>query len=125
MKKKSLDSLKGQKEALQQRLKAVQDEIRKKEAAKATREASQAKKTRTHALILSGSLLWALVKEEQMPTRGITKAAAVYYAKQIKAAKKQEPRKNDTPEDHAKRVQRQIAKLIRDKTLLISTIKAL
>lgn len=125
MKKKSLDVLREKKEALQERLKAVQDEIKKKEAAKTAREASQAKKTRTHALILSGSLLWALVKDEQMPTKGITKAAAVYYAKQIRAAKKQEPRKNDTPEEHEKRVQRQIAKLIRDKSLLISAIKAL
>lgn len=123
--KKSLDSLKGQKEALQQRLKAVQDEIRKKEAAKAAREASQARKTRTHALILMGTLLEALTKAEQIPAEQLAGAATAYYAHQLEAAKKQPAKNGETPEKQARRIQKQIGKLERDRDLLIKSIKTI
>lgn len=123
--KKSLDTLKERKEALQERLRAVQDEIRKKEAAKAAREASQARKNRTHALILMGTLLEALTKAKQIPAEQLAEAATAYYGHQLAAAQKQPPKKDETPEKHAQRVQRQAQKLERDRDLLVNTIKAL
>lgn len=123
--KKSLDSLRGQKEALQERLRAVQEEIKRKEAAKAAREASQARKTRTHALILMGTLLEALTKAKQIPAEQLAEAATVYYGHQLAAAQKQPPKKGEEPEKHAQRVKNQCAKLGRDRDLLVSTLKAL
>lgn len=123
--KKSLDVLKERKEALQERLRAVQEEIRKKEAAKAAREASQERKNRTHALILAGSLFLALIKFGKIPANDSAEAAENYYGHQMAEARKQQPKKGETPEKCAKRVEKQIAKLERDRDLLISAIKAL
>lgn len=125
MKKKSLDVLKERKEALQQRLEAIQAEIKKKEAAKAAREASEARKNRTHALILAGTLLEALIKYGKIPADQTAEAAENYYRNQIRQAQEQPPKKGETPEKHAQRVQRQAQKLGRDRDLLVNTIKAL
>lgn len=125
MKKKSLDTLKGQKEALQERLKAVQEEIRRKEAAKAAREASQARKNRTHALILLGTLFEALLLYRKIPADQTLDAAKTYYGNQINQAQNQTPKQNHTPEEHAKRIQRKVQKLERDRNLLINTLKIL
>lgn len=125
MKKKSLDTLMERKEALQERLKIIQDEIKRKEAAKAAREASQAKKNRTHVLILAGSLFLALIKFDKIPAGQTAEAAELYYANQIRQAQEQPAKKGETPEKHAQRVQRQAQKLERDRDLLISAIKAM
>lgn len=123
--KKSLDALKEQKEALQERLKAVQDAIRQKEAAKAAREASQARKTRTHVLILAGTLFEALIKYGKIPAEQTAEAAATYYGNQIKQAQGQQPKKGEAPEKCAERIKKQVKKLERDRDLLVSTLKAL
>lgn len=120
--KKSLDILKDRKTALQQRLKAVQEEIKRKEAAKAAREASQARKTRTHVLILAGALFEALIKYGKIPAEQTAEAAEAYYGNQIRQAQGQTAKKGETPEKHAKRVEKQIAKLERDRNLLITSL---
>lgn len=109
---------------LKAELEATQTALRQKEAAKRAREASQAKKNRTQALILMGILFSSLLREMTPDAHeGFRQIANAKHANAIKAVENLTDAKK-TPDQIARYKAKKRAILDRQHALLLATMQS-